>query len=384
MKDPVNETQVFGYQPIGAAPKRRKRRGKGLPTLLVTALVVGLGAWFGFIKHYPYVIESPGPTLNVLAVENGVPFVQVPGHEPGPKEGKLRMVTVSLRGGPGNRNVTGIEMLQAYFSNSMKIEPYEKMFPEQISGAEETKIQRQYMESSMDNAKAAALTAAGIKFKSEIRVAGVAKNSDAIGKMEPGDIIRHLKAGERSENVDSTAELYRFLNNTPGGTVVTVGLETDKGENKEVEVKTLPRDDGKSGSRFGVYIGTKFEFPMDIKINVSENIGGPSAGTIFALAIYERIKGNELSGIGSVAGTGTIAPDGEVGPIGGVVQKIYGAKRDGAKFFLIPNENCKDLSGHRLPSGIQIVRTDDFKMAINNLESINQGKTDDLPTCPAE
>jgi PDZ domain-containing protein len=94
--------------------------------------------------------------------------------------------------------------------------------------------------------------------------------------------------------------------------------------------------------RVGVRTGPSFVFPFDVGINIDPRIGGPSAGLMFSLAIYDTLTQGSLTGGKNIAGTGTIDPEGNVGPIGGIQQKIPGARDAGAELFLVPEENCAE------------------------------------------
>lgn len=78
-----------------------------------------------------------------------------------------------------------------------------------------------------------------------------------------------------------------------------------------------------------------------------EDIGGPSAGLMFTLAVVDKLSPGELTGGKFIAGTGTISESGEVGPIGGITHKIRAAKDAGAEVFLTPAANCGKLRPRR-------------------------------------
>ena len=73
-----------------------------------------------------------------------------------------------------------------------------------------------------------------------------------------------------------------------------------------------------------------YQFPVEVTVGIDPAIGGPSAGLMFSLGIYDTLTEGSMTGGEVVAGTGTIDPDGTVGPIGGIDQKIAGARDDGA------------------------------------------------------
>ena len=94
--------------------------------------------------------------------------------------------------------------------------------------------------------------------------------------------------------------------------------------------------DGKKRQQIGIQLGVGFIFPISVTVNISDNIGGPSAGLIFALSIYDTLTAGSLTGGQDIAGTGELDSEGVVGPIGGIQQKIAGAREAGAELFLVP------------------------------------------------
>ena len=81
--------------------------------------------------------------------------------------------------------------------------------------------------------------------------------------------------------------------------------------------------------------------PFTIDFNLA-NIGGPSAGLMFSLAVIDKLTTGDVNGGKFVAGTGSITADGTVGPIGGIVHKMSSAQDAGAEIFLVPAENCDE------------------------------------------
>src|SRR5690606_10810906 len=129
-----------------------------------------------------------------------------------------------------------------------------------------------------------------------------------------------------------------------------------------------------------VTLMTQYEdFPFDVTIQL-DNVGGPSAGMMFALGIVDVLTPGEATGGEDIAGTGTIAGDGDVGPIGGIRQKLYGARDAGADWFLAPQENCDEVTGH-VPDGLRVVSVDTLADALTAVDAIAHGDVDGLPAC---
>ncbi|MFD9091624.1 S16 family serine protease, partial [Streptomyces prasinus] len=110
--------------------------------------------------------------------------------------------------------------------------------------------------------------------------------------------------------------------------------------------------------------------------------GGPSAGLMFALGIYDKLTPGSLTGGRFVAGTGTIDDAGKVGPIGGIEMKTVGARAKGAEYFLTPADNCAAAAADT-PEGLTLIKVDTIHDALGALEDLDSGDTADLPTCTA-
>jgi PDZ domain-containing protein len=133
----------------------------------------------------------------------------------------------------------------------------------------------------------------------------------------------------------------------------------------------------------GVNLTTDYDFPIDVTIQLN-NVGGPSAGMMFALGIIDTLTPGELNGGQQVAGTGTITADGEVGPIGGIRQKMWGALDAGTLWFLAPEANCDEVVGH-IPGDLRVFSVEDLDDALAVLDAVSEGgDLDSLPTCTVQ
>ena len=127
----------------------------------------------------------------------------------------------------------------------------------------------------------------------------------------------------------------------------------------------------------GILVSGTYDFPLEVDIAL-ENVGGPSAGLMFALGIIEKMTVEDLTKGQVIAGTGTIDAQGTVGPIGGIRHKMHGALNDGATWFLAPADNCPDVLGH-IPDGLEVIPVATLEDAIEALEIIHAGG--ELPRC---
>ncbi len=322
----------------------------------------------------PYAIQDPGPTVDTLGEVDGEPLIQVDGATTYPTDGELRLTTVSVSGGPGGAPVDALEVVRAWLSGGSAVVPVELVYPVGVSREERDELAAQEMTTSQENATAAALTELGYEVPAKLVVAGAVEGTGSDGVLLEGDVL--VSAG--GVDLITWTDLTAVLAATPPGTALPLQVLRD-GEPTDVEVVT--GDDGDGGSVLGVYIDPAFDFPVDVTIRIDE-IGGPSAGTMFALGIVDLLTPGALTGGENVAGTGTITIDGEVGPIGGIRQKLAGAARDGATYFLAPVDNCAEVVGH-VPAGLRVVPVASLAEATDTLTAIGAGDVGDLPACTA-
>ena len=113
-----------------------------------------------------------------------------------------------------------------------------------------------------------------------------------------------------------------------------------------------------------------YRFPFDVELKLAENIGGPSAGLMFALGIYDVLTPGSLTEGKTIAGTGEIDGEGNVGAIGGIQQKLVGAESDGARLFLVPADNCAEaLDGSYDPDKMRLVKVTTLDEAIADVQA---------------
>jgi len=321
----------------------------------------------------PYAVNGPGPTKDVLGEVDGEPLIEVAGAETYPSTGELRLTTISGVGGPGYP-AYALNVLQGWFSPSSVVRPVEDVYPQDVSREEIDEVNAGQMVSSQENASVAALTELGYEVPATLVVAGTVEGTDAEGKLEEGDVLTALD-GEPLPDYQSL--VARLADVDPGDTVtLTV---TRHSRSVDVPVVTGEREDG--GAQIGVFVDPSFDMPVDVDINI-EGIGGPSAGTMFALGIVDLLTPEDEAAGEVIAGTGTVDVTGAVGPIGGIRQKLAGAARDGATWFLAPADNCDEVVGH-VPDGLRVVEVATLHEAREAMVAIGAGDGDDLPTCTA-
>ena len=233
------------------------------------------------------------------------------------------------------------------------------------------------MVDSQKEATAAALTELGYDVKPHVSVYGFSEDSPAEGVLRIDD--RFVSAEGRPI---ATTQQLRDVINSRGGEPVTIVVRRD-GEEREVTVTpTESTSDGETLWLIGVTTAHDYDFPIDVTIQL-DRIGGPSAGQMFALGIIDTLTPGELTGGEHIAGTGTIDAAGTIGPIGGIRQKLYGARDAGADWFLAPATNCDEVVGH-VPGDLRVVSVETLDDSLAALEAISSGEgTEDLATCAA-
>jgi PDZ domain-containing protein len=225
---------------------------------------------------------------------------------------------------------------------------------------------------SQASAKAAALTLLNIPFTSSVKATSVTKSGPAGSALKAGDTLLKVQ-GEKATGLDQVRAHVRATK----GKVPVQLLISRNGKSSSVSV--LPKFIDKQW-RMGIYVQSVPEFPFKIDIEVG-SVGGPSGGQILALAIYDKLTPGALTGGKKIAGTGTVTPDGTIGPIGGIRQKLYGALRAGAKWFLAPSDNCDEVVGH-VPAGIRVVKVSNLQDSLKAVKAIASGSgTASLPSC---
>lgn len=345
---------------------------------VLVLLVLGI-----LLVPLPYAVWRPGPTVDTLSEVDDVPLIEVTEAPTYPTSGELRLTTISTLGGPGYP-VTAVDVLGAWLADDEVVRPVESVFPQDVSREELDEDSTRQMTSSQTNATVAALTELGHEVPAVLEVRDVVPEAPAHGVVLPGDVLTWLRpAGEERTDLETFADLSAVLDDTPPGTSVVLGLERD-GQEVEVEVSTMapgPHTGGgeTEGSVLGLLLDPDLDVPVDISIAI-ENIGGSSAGTMFALGIIDVLTPGEMTGGERIAGTGMMSLDGRVGPISGIRQKLAGAARDGAEWFLAPVENCDEVPGY-VPDGLQVVAVGTLAEARDAVDAIAAGEGQELPGC---
>lgn len=316
----------------------------------------------------PYVVYSPGPMEDTL----GEDVISIDGAETYDTDGMLSLTTVGVT--PADVRLDALTAVQAWLDPERALVDRDAVYGEDVTAEEVRERNVQLLERSQETAKVAALRELGYEVPETIIVEAVVDDTPADGVLQPGDAIAQVDG----EPVSTPEDVIDAVTAREPGESVSVVIRRD-GRERQLSLDTVENPDT-GEAMVGAGIAPGYELPVEIKINIDDRIGGPSAGTIFALAIYDTLTPGALLDGAHIAGTGTITDDGDIGPIGGIQQKIVAAEEEGADVFLAPAGNCDQAAG--APNGdMPVVPVETFDDALEAAQAVAAGETESLPTC---
>ncbi|GLY71045.1 YlbL family protein [Amycolatopsis taiwanensis] len=334
--------------------------------LLSAVLVVVFGVTGTFVQ-VPYVAIGPGPTYDTLGDVGGAPVIQVNGRETYPTGGELRMTTVSL-----NDKITLFGALGLWASGRFALAPREEYFKPGESDEQVQQQNVQQFEDSQSNAEVAALRHLGYPIK--VLVKEVVSGTPADHVLAAGDRLLSVNGKPVTKEEDVRAALSDTL---PGQTV-SVTFQHGNEPPRTVPITLATNPDGNTKQGFmGLQPIDRADVPFDVKVSL-QDVGGPSAGLMFALAMVDRLTPSDLVAGERVAGTGEIDEKGNVGPIGGISFKVVGAREAGATVFLTPEKNCAEAAS-AVPDGLKLIKVTSLDSALTALGDLKAGKP--VPSC---
>ena len=305
----------------------------------------------------PLVALGPGPTYDTLGDVNGAAVVTVDGLPTYPTTGHLNMTTVAVAD-----RLTFVDVVHAWAAQDRQVVPRSVIFPPNKSDDQVREENTQQFASSETNAEVAAMTQLAIPTR--VVVGALVPDSPAAGALQVGDELVAVSG----HAVGTPAAVSDALAATTPGQNVTVTYRRD-GQERSADVAL-----GRSGDRAQGLLGVRPAVEPrsgDIKISLGD-VGGPSAGLMFALAVVDKLSPGALTGGRFVAGTGAIDATGDVSPIGGIPFKMEAARDAGATVFLVPDQNCTEAAANA-PAGLQLVRVTGLADAVHQLEALDGG-----------
>jgi PDZ domain-containing protein len=307
----------------------------------------------------PFVGLGPGPTFDTLGEVDGKEVVDIEGTVVHDTSGHLNMTTVSQSDG-----ITLGQALALWISGRDQLVPRALVYPPDKSRDEIDDANTKDFKRSEDSAEYAALSY--LKYPSAVTVDSVTDPGPSVGKLKAGDAIDMVNDKPIANLEEFTALLkgtkpgdqlvidYRRKNESVGTTTVTLGDNPD-------------RDYGYLG--VSVLDAPWAEFTIDFNL---ANVGGPSAGLMFSLAVIDKLTTGDINGGKFVAGTGTITDDGRVGSIGGITHKMLAAREAGATVFLVPADNCAEArTAHE--DDLTLIKVETLTGAVDALKTYSAG-----------
>lgn len=331
---------------------------RGLFILLLAVLVASP------FYPLPYYISKPGTAQElepIIEVENG-------------SAGKGSFMLTTVRMGQAN----------IYTFLAGKIHKYYDVLPERSvrrsgeSREEYAVRQLHLMDSSKISAIETAFKKAGLpvnyKYKG-VYILSVMDNMPAEGKLKPGDRIFQVD----DYKFRSADEFIKYVEKKEAGDEIVLKFERmGKYRETAIVLDYFPKEN-RAGVGIGLVDDKEIDSEPSVKVN-TEDIGGPSAGFMFALEIYNQLIDEDLTRGYDIAGTGTISPDGKVGPIGGIEQKVVAAHKAGADIFFAPHDEGEDESNYEaavktakdIGTNMKIVPVTHFDDAVRYLQSLKE------------
>lgn len=354
---PAKSAPDPAVEPPGEA-RRMTRRGW---TLVVSGALFLIFVVLGSVVPVPFVAISPGPTYDTLGRDAaGNPVIQVTGHDTFQTTGELRMTTVSLHDG-----VTLFQGLGFWASGRYALAPREEYFKPGETNEQVKQENIQQLQDSQTNAQVAALRKLGYPVK--VLAKQIVSGSPADHVLSPGDKLITVNGKKIVEAADVRAALAGTL---PGQTV-QITFQSDGQPERTVPLTLAARPDRKEGF-IGLTAVDRADAPFTVNISL-QDVGGPSAGLMFTLAIIDRLQSGDLAGGRHIAGTGEITETGEVDPIGGISFKVVGAREAGATDFLVPEHNCAEAKSNA-PAGLNLIKVSTLDDALAQLANLKAGR----------
>ena len=338
-------------------------------TLLVGCAALVILLVLAFTLPVPYVILSPGPTYNTLGPIPGGsdPIIAIKGRAAKHTTGNLNLTTVD----ESTDKVSMVDALIGWIQKDRIVVPHDSVVAPGTSQKQANQQDTQDFVSSQDNATLAAFCELG--YPRGIQVEGFSAGSNAASVLKVGDNLVSINA-QPADSIDALTAILQAA--TPGSSATVVVQRAGSDVTETVALVAAPT--GQKGARLGVSIQSGCVAPFQVDLGLADQIGGPSAGLMFALGIIDKIGSVDLTNGKFIAGTGTIDATGAVGPIGGIQLKMIAARRAGATVFLAPSANCTDVQGH-IPPGLDVVRIVNLHGAIQDLLALQSGTS--VPHC---
>lgn len=349
---------MCGPRSAGSGPFTIPGVNRRILTLLAALLpVVVFGALLTAVT-VPFVSLGPGPTFDTLGTVDGKQVVDIQGTPTRATSGQLNMTTVSQRDG-----LTLGEALALWLSGREQLMPRDLVYPPGKSREEVDEDNDAEFRTSEQSAEYAAL--GYLRYPSAVTLAEVHDPGPSVGALQRGDAVDAVDG----EPVYTVEQFTKRLSATKPGETVTIDYRRKNAAPGTARI-TLGENKDRPNGFLGVSVLDAPWAPFTVEFNLA-NIGGPSAGLMFSLAVVDKLSTGTLAGQNFIAGTGVIKPNGQVDSIGGITHKMIAAREAGATVFLVPAENCYEARSD--PNGLQLIKVDSLAQAVDALRTLTGG-----------
>jgi len=344
-------------------------------TAAVSALLFVVLAAVIALVPVPYVTWSPGATYDLLAPQpKGADTVAISGADTYPTTGQLRLTTVSVTS-PGSI-LSLPEVLFSYWLPSREVLPRAAIYRPGEGSIQITEEESQLMDNSQSTAIVAALRQSGIEVTQWPMVTTVSASGPSADVLKPGDLI------EAVDNKTTTTReaVQALISDHHVGDPVLFTIRRG-GVKLRPTVITRATVNNPKKPIVGIGLAIGYSYTPSVKFAIDPAIGGSSAGLMFALAIHDKLSPDDLVAGRVIAGSGTMDSDGRVGGVGGIQEKLAAAARDQASVFLLPKDNCSDIS--QVPAGLRVVPVVSLAGATQALAALaDPARAAAVPGCP--
>ncbi len=338
----------------GPQPRRRPRWPWVVIGVFMLMIGLTVAAWNVTL---PYFAMSPGPLYDVTD------FVVLGDGEVNPPVGDFYMLTVVLQ------EVNVFEYALGSLDPAIDLVERNRIRPDDVSREEQREINLNSMNESKTTAKFVAFDRLGYEVSltgEGVFVVSVLDGVPAAEVLQQGDVIVAVEGVEVALAPDGVAEITSY----EIGDIITLSILRD-GDRIDVDVLLIEHTDFEDRPMVGFLAETynaEFTFPVDVDID-SQNIGGPSAGLMYTLAVMDVLSEEDLTHGWRIAGTGTISSDGSVGAIGGIKQKVVAAQEAGAQYVFVPVANFEAASSV-VDDDVELIAVETIDEALEFLEEL--------------
>ncbi|SYZ32427.1 YlbL family protein [Propionibacterium australiense] len=340
-------------------------------TAVVAALVLIVLSGVIALTPVPYVAWDSGVTNDVLGSLDGTDEITIIGAETTDTTGSLLLTSVSVTS--SNATLTLPAALLSYARDVRDVVPRDWAYPVGRSASDLAGDEVMERSVAQESATVAALSAAGIPVQENPVIDSVSTGGPSYELLQTGDII---------ETVNDTAvrtadEVNGIIRSLAVGATADFGIVRG-GSSMTVSVITQASSTDRSVPRVGVTMRPGYRYEPQVEFNVPE-VADESSGLVLSLAIYDKLRSEDLMNSRVVAGTGTIEPNGTVGAVSGISERMRGAERDGAQVFLVPAANCSEVTD--VGTNMELVRVSRLSDAVSSLDALSQGRAEAVPRC---